>query len=146
MSPTSYQTAPPRRSTLPVRPRNRPKGAAARKDVMTTEGFTEPGFEHVRDVFAKNLDEGHDVGASFAAYHRGRQVVDLWGGIADPATERPWEKDTMAVVFSTTKGATATCAHRLAQEGRLDLDAPVSEYWPEFAQAGKGTIPVTQLL
>ena len=113
---------------------------------MTTEGWTEPGFERVRDVFTTNLEEGHDVGASFAAYHRGRQVVDLWGGIADPATDRPWEKDAIAVVFSTTKGATATCAHRLAQEGRLDLDAPVVEYWPEFGQAGKEEIPVSFLL
>ena len=113
---------------------------------MTTEGWTEPGFERVRAVFAKNLEDGLDVGASFSAYHRGRPVVDLWGGIADPATERAWEQDTLAVVFSTTKGITATCAHRLAQTGQLDVEAPVVEYWPEFGQAGKAEIPVSQLL
>ena len=72
--------------------------------------------------------------------------MDLWGGVADEATEQPWDEDTIVVVFSTTKGATAICANRLAQEGRLDVDAPVADYWPEFAQAGKESIPVDYLL
>ncbi|HEY5014367.1 MAG TPA: serine hydrolase domain-containing protein [Acidimicrobiia bacterium] len=110
------------------------------------EGFTAPGFEGVRAAFERNFAEGLEVGAAFSAYHRGRLVVDLWGGIADPETGKAWERDTMILVFSTTKGATAICANKLAQEGRLDVDAPVASYWPEFAQEGKQDIPVRYLL
>jgi CubicO group peptidase (beta-lactamase class C family) len=110
------------------------------------DGWTAAGFENVRTAFEKNFADGLEVGAAFAAYHRGRLVADLWGGLADVKTERPWERDTMIVVFSTTKGATAICANRLAQEGRLDVDAPVADYWPEFAQEGKESIPVRYLL
>ncbi len=113
---------------------------------MRIDGWTAAGFEGVRDRFEKNFAEGIEVGAAFAAYHRGELVADLWGGVADEATGRVWAEDTMVVVFSTTKGATAICANKLAQEGRLDVDAPVAEYWPEFAQAGKDRIPVDYLL
>jgi CubicO group peptidase (beta-lactamase class C family) len=112
----------------------------------TTDGWTASGFENVREAFDKNFADGLEVGAAFAAYHRGKLVADLWGGIADPATQRPWARDTNIVVFSSTKGATAICANKLAQEGRLDMAAPVVEYWPEFGQAGKETIPVSDLL
>ena len=114
--------------------------------MVAVEGSLEPGFERVRDVFIANFDEGREVGAAFAAYHRGRKVVDLWGGIADPATGRPWTEDTIVLVFSSTKGATALCANLLAERGLLDVAAPVADYWPEFAQAGKGQIPVRYLL
>ncbi|HET9729670.1 MAG TPA: serine hydrolase domain-containing protein [Acidimicrobiia bacterium] len=110
------------------------------------EGFVADGFERVRDVFEENFAKGLEVGASFAVYHRGELVVDLWGGIADQQRNTPWTRDTMALVFSTTKGVTAICANKLAQEGRLDVDAPVAKYWPEFAQADKGDITVAQLL
>jgi CubicO group peptidase (beta-lactamase class C family) len=113
---------------------------------MQSEGFTAPGFEKVRDVFEGNFSAGKEIGAAFSAYHRGRKVVDLWGGVANDQTGKPWEEHTMVLVFSTTKGATAICANRLAQEGRLDVDAPVAKYWPEFAQAGKSEIPVSYLL
>jgi CubicO group peptidase (beta-lactamase class C family) len=113
---------------------------------MTIDGWTASGFEVVRDQFAKNFADGLEVGAAFSAYHQGQKVVDLWGGIADETTQRPWEEDTLIVVFSTTKGATAICAHQLAQAGRLDVDAPVVEYWPEFGAAGKANIPVSFLL
>src|SRR5262249_32721462 len=76
----------------------------------------------------------------------GRAVVDLWGGSADRFGERPWERDTICLVWSCTKGAVALCAHILVSRGRLDLDAPVSKYWPEFAQPGKDAIPVRWLL
>ena len=72
-------------------------------------------------------------------------MVDLWGGVAD-RDRNAVEEDTIIVVFSTTKGMTAICANKLAQEGRLDVDAPVVEYWPEFGQAGKEDIPVEYLL
>ncbi|HSO96543.1 MAG TPA: serine hydrolase domain-containing protein [Acidimicrobiia bacterium] len=113
---------------------------------MTTDGWAAPGFDGVRHAFEKNFANGLEIGAAFAAYHRGELVVDLWGGITDPATEQPWVRDTLELVFSTTKGAAAICANRLAQEGRLDVDAPVVDYWPEFGQAGKARIPVSDLL
>jgi CubicO group peptidase (beta-lactamase class C family) len=113
---------------------------------MEAGGFTAPGFEEVRDAFARNFDKGQETGASFAAYHRGELVVDLWGGVADVRADRPWERDTLALVFSTTKGITAMCANRLAAAGTLDVATPVAEIWPEFAEAGKGTITVSQLL
>jgi CubicO group peptidase (beta-lactamase class C family) len=110
------------------------------------DGWTAPGFEGVRVAFEKNFAEGLEVGAAFSAYHRGQLVADVWGGIADPNTDKPWVRDSIIGVFSTTKGAAAMCAHKLAQEGKLDIDAPVASYWPEFAQEGKGDIPVRYLL
>ena len=94
----------------------------------------------------RNFDDGAEVGAAYAAYHRGHKVVDLWGGVADATTERPWDEDTLVLVYSTTKGMTAMCANRLAQEGLLDIEAPVADYWPEFAQAGKERVTVADLL
>jgi CubicO group peptidase (beta-lactamase class C family) len=110
------------------------------------QGWTADGFEGVREAFAGNFESNAEVGAAFAAYHRGEKVVDLWGGVADPATERAWEEDTVILVFSTTKGATAVCAHQLADAGRLDVDAPVTTYWPEFGAAGKASMPVSYLM
>jgi CubicO group peptidase (beta-lactamase class C family) len=109
-------------------------------------GDTAPGYERVREAFAANLAGGQEIGAGVCAYVNGRKVVDLWGGIADPQVGRRWERDTLQVVYSTTKAVTATCALLLAQRGQLDLDAPVAEYWPEFAAAGKERIPVRWLL
>ena len=114
---------------------------------MTIEvgGFVEPGFEGVRDAFANNFVEHGEQGASYAFYVEGTKVVDLWGGVrAD--TGEPYDDDTLQIVFSSTKGATAVCAHLLAERGLLDVDAPVVEYWPEFGQAGKQDIPVRWLL
>ncbi len=111
-----------------------------------SNGTTAAGFEGVREVFEANFAKGLEIGASFSAYHRGRKVVDLWGGTADVDTGRPWDERTLALVFSTTKGATAICANKLAQEGALDVDAPVARYWPEFAAGGKADIPVKFLL
>jgi CubicO group peptidase (beta-lactamase class C family) len=110
------------------------------------DGFTAPGWEGVRDAFAGNFASGIEVGAAFSAYHRGQKVVDLWGGIADRRTGTPWREDTIVLVYSTTKGMTAICANQLAQEGALDVDAPVTKYWPEFGAAGKEEVPVSYLL
>ena len=109
-------------------------------------GTVASGFEPVRDAFAANFEKHGEVGAAFSLYHRGAKVVDLWGGVADPESGRPWAEDSIVMVFSSTKGATAVCAHLLAQRGELDLDAPVATYWPEFAAAGKQDIPVSWLL
>lgn len=113
---------------------------------VTVDGFAEPGFSAVADAFAANFAERGDVGAAVCVYHRGRAVVDLWGGWADREAGRPWSRNTLQLVFSTTKGMTATCVHLLAQRGDLDLDAPVAAYWPEFAAAGKADIPIRWVL
>lgn len=102
-----------------------------------TEGTVKPGFERVAEAFQKNFDAKGEVGASVCLTVGGETVVDLWGGTADQKTGAPWTKDTVGIVFSCTKGATAVCAHVLASRGKLDLDAPVAELWPEFAGNGK---------
>lgn len=109
-------------------------------------GHCDPRFSRVRDEFERNLDERGEVGASVCVTLEGETVVDLWAGSAAPDGSRPWEKDTISIVWSSTKGAAALCAHVLASRGQLDLDAPVSRYWPEFKGAGKETIPVRMLL
>lgn len=115
-------------------------------DADTITGLVEPGFEAVRDAFASNFEQGREVGAAFCAHVEGRKVVDLYGGWFDRAGTRPYGPDALQLVFSTTKGATAICANLLAQRGLLDMDEPVSTYWPEFDQAGKGSMPVRYLL
>jgi CubicO group peptidase (beta-lactamase class C family) len=115
-------------------------------DSDTITGLVEPGFEAVRDAFARNFEQGRERGAAFCAHIEGRKVVDLYGGAFDGAGTRPYGPEALQLVFSTTKGATAICANLLAQRGLLDMDAPVSAYWPEFAQAGKGSMPVRFLL
>ncbi len=116
-------------------------------DVMTSaQGYTAPGFEAVRDAFEANFNDHGEVGAAFSAYHRGKPVVDLWGGVADQASGKPWNEDTMILVFSTTKGATAMCVNQLVQSGAIDVEAPVASYWPEFAANGKADITVAQLM
>ncbi|MGW0763995.1 serine hydrolase domain-containing protein [Streptomyces sp. NPDC002676] len=114
--------------------------------MTTIDGEVAAGFEPVREAFAANFARHGDIGAAVCVYRYGRPVVDLWGGVADAETGRPWARDTLQLVYSATKGATATAAHMLAQRGALDLDAPVARYWPEFAANGKADIPVRWLL
>jgi len=109
------------------------------------EGHCDERFRAVRDAFEASFDRG-EVGAAVSVVIDGEPVVDLWAGFADAARTRPWERDTIVNVYSTTKGMTAICAHRLVDEGRLDLDEPVATYWPEFAQQGKQDVPVRMLL
>jgi len=110
------------------------------------EGSCDPRFARVKEVFADSFAHGIEVGAAVAATLDGKQIIDLWGGYADKAKSKPWTRDTLVNVYSTTKGLAAICAHRLVDQGKLDLDAPVAKYWPEFAQAGKEKIPVNFLL
>jgi CubicO group peptidase (beta-lactamase class C family) len=116
---------------------------------MTTpkiEGTCDSRFNRVRDAFAESFSRFGETGASLALTLDNKPVLDLWAGVADPATGKPWQRDSIANVYSTTKGMTAICALRLVGEGRLDLDAPVAKYWPEFAQAEKEALPVRWLL
>jgi CubicO group peptidase (beta-lactamase class C family) len=109
-------------------------------------GECDARFARLREVFERSFAEDRETGASLAVVLDGRPVVDLWGGHADAARTRAWERDTIVNLYSTTKGWTALCAHVLVDRGELDLDAPVARHWPEFARAGKGAIPVRQLL
>ena len=110
------------------------------------EGFCAPEFERVYRAFRQNFEASDEQGAAVSVSLGGETVVDLWGGLANPADSSPWKSDTLAVVFSCTKAATALAAHILADRGALDLDAPVADYWPEFAAAGKGDVTVRMLL
>jgi CubicO group peptidase (beta-lactamase class C family) len=109
-------------------------------------GTCDRRFAPVREAFARNFRERDEVGAALSIVVDGDPVVDLWGGFADQARTRPWEQDTIVNVYSCTKGMAALCLHRLVAEGKVDLDAPVARYWPEFAQAGKERLPVRWLL
>ncbi|MFF5958322.1 serine hydrolase domain-containing protein [Streptomyces luteogriseus] len=109
-------------------------------------GHCDPRFTAVRKAFEENFRERGELGAAVAVTVGGETVVDLWGGWADAARSRPWERDTLVNVWSTTKGPVALCAHILADRGLLDLDAPVAAYWPEFAAAGKEKVLVRHLL
>ncbi len=112
----------------------------------TIEGVVDAGYGPVADAFVAGFRERGEVGAAVAVHVDGLRVVDLWGGLADATTGRPWRADTPSVVHSCTKGIVAICAWLLVQEGRLDLDAPVSRVWPEFAAAGKEGVTVRMLL
>jgi CubicO group peptidase (beta-lactamase class C family) len=109
-------------------------------------GDVDEGYGKVADAFRRNLDSGKEVGAAVAVYRDGRKVVDLWGGYRNGTTRAPWERDTIVTVFSTTKGVAALTVAVAASRGLIDYDAKVADYWPEFAQAGKGAVTVRQLL
>lgn len=114
--------------------------------VAEIHGDVGAGFERVADVFAANFGDHGDVGAACCVYRDGEPVVDLWAGEADRDAGRPWTRDTIVIVFSCTKGVTAVAANQLVERGLLDPDAPVAQYWPEFAAEGKAHIPVAWVL
>ncbi|WP_055525756.1 serine hydrolase domain-containing protein [Streptomyces graminilatus] len=109
-------------------------------------GDCDARFVAVRTAFEENFRDRGELGAAVSVTVGGETVVDLWGGWADPGRTRAWERDTLVNVWSTTKGPVALCAHILADRGLLDLDAPVADYWPEFAAAGKEGVLVRHLL
>jgi CubicO group peptidase (beta-lactamase class C family) len=112
---------------------------------LTAIGLVEDGFEGVRTAFEANFAERGERGAALTVFHRGRKVVDIWGGSRNAAGD-PWQEDTVALWMSTTKGVTATVALMLVDEGLLDPARRVADYWPEFAQAGKEEVTVEQVL
>ena len=109
-------------------------------------GYVNAGFEAVREAFAENFVSRREVGAACCVYHKGEKVVDLWGGVRNKATCDPWEENTMALVYSATKGLAAMTLAVAHSRGWLDYDELVSNYWPEFAQNGKEKTTVRQLL
>jgi CubicO group peptidase (beta-lactamase class C family) len=110
----------------------------------TIKGTVATGFELVAEEFERTYTERRDIGAAFAAVHKGRKVVDLWGGMAAPGV--PWRQDTLQVIYSGTKGLIASCMLILIERGLIDLDAPVAKYWPEFAANGKERIRVRHVV
>jgi len=110
------------------------------------EGYCDPRFQAVRDQFAQALASGFDTGASVAVEHQGEMVVNLWGGYKDREKTDPWSDDTLINVFSTTKAITATCFLQLVERGKVDLDALVGDYWPEYACNGKEKTRVSDFL
>ena len=115
-------------------------------DSVEVYGDCDPRFTPVRDAFAETFRAHDEIGAALSLVLDGVTVVDLWAGYRDGERRVPWERDTIVTVFSAGKGAVATCAHLLVERGALDLDRPVSGYWPEFAQSGKERLPVRYLL
>ncbi len=113
---------------------------------VTVFGQVSPGFEAVRGAFADNFELRHELGGACCVYSHGEKVVDLWGGVRNARTNEPWERDTMVIVHSSTKGLAAMTLAVAHSRGWLDYDAPVMRYWPEFAQHGKERITVRQLL
>ena len=110
------------------------------------EGQVSAGFEQLREAFAENFERRHELGGAVCAYWRGEKVVDLWGGIRNKRTGEPWERDTMTIVYSTTKGLAAMTMALAASRGLIDYEERVAAYWPEFAQQGKERVTVRQLL
>ena len=113
---------------------------------VLVNGFYESSFESVFAEFKNNLIERGEVGAGVSVTCEGRTVVDLYGGICDPDSRTPWTEHTMPIIWSSTKGATSICLHTLAYRGLLDLDAPVSEYWPEYGVGDKASTTVKMFL
>jgi CubicO group peptidase (beta-lactamase class C family) len=116
------------------------------RNTTRIDGMVAPGFEAVRAEFERNFAARGDIGAAVAAYWRGEKVVDLWGGRRTPEGDDPWNEDTMVVVMSTTKGLSAMTLAVANARGWLNYEAPVARYWPEFAQSGKASVTVRQLL
>jgi len=114
--------------------------------MVEIHGFAKPGFEQVRETFENNFKNLGDLGASYCVTKNGETVVDLWGGYSDAAKTKPWVKDTIINVYSTTKTMTALTALMLADRGLIDFNAPVAKYWPEFAANGKANITVAQIM
>lgn len=116
---------------------------------MTIEnggGWVREGFEGLAEAFEANFDRGKELGTSACATVEGETVADLWGGWADVARTRPWKRDTLVNVFSTTKTMAALCALLLADRGGLAFEDPVAKYWPEFAANGKARITMAQVM
>jgi CubicO group peptidase (beta-lactamase class C family) len=116
------------------------------QDKVEVQGTCDDRFRAVYDVLERQLNNGDDIGSSAAVFIDGEPVVDIWGGYVDKERTRPWERDTIVNTFSTTKPMTALCAVILADRGELDLQAPVTKYWPEYGAAGKGDTKVSHLL
>lgn len=109
-------------------------------------GYCAEAFSEVRRVFLENFTGRGELGAAFCVYLDGLPVVDLWGGFADEARTRPWERDTIVCMMSVGKAMAALGVHLLIDRGELELESPVARYWPDFAANGKDRTTVRQLI
>ncbi len=109
-------------------------------------GYVQPGFEKVKEVFLENFSKRREVGAACAVVRDNKTVVSLWGGYCDSSHSSRWEENTVCILFSTTKGLSSLAFLKAIDYGWIDVDAPVAQYWKEFAQNGKERITVRQLL
>lgn len=115
-------------------------------DTLMIHGSVAPGFEAVREEFSKNFTKRGEVGSACGIYHKGKKVVDLWGGYRNVKSRAPWEENTMVIVFSTSKGMASMTMAVAHSRGLISYHEKVATYWPEFAQNGKEDITVRQLL
>jgi CubicO group peptidase (beta-lactamase class C family) len=109
-------------------------------------GSCDPEFAPVKEAFVDNFSRRGEIGAAVCVYKDGKKVVDLWGGFKDVAKTKPWEEDTIVIMNSLAKSMTSLCVHILIDRGKVDFDAPVADYWPEFAQAGKQSVLIRHIL
>jgi CubicO group peptidase (beta-lactamase class C family) len=109
-------------------------------------GSCDPAFASVREAFADNFRRRGEIGAAVCVYKDGKKVVDLWGGHKDTARTEPWRDDTIVIMNSVAKSMSSLCMHILIDRGKVDFDAPVADYWPEFAQAGKAGVLIRHIL
>ena len=110
------------------------------------EGFCDPEFSKLEEIFVKSVESGFDDGAGFALEVEGKEVLNLWGGYTDKEHKTVWQENTLVNVFSVTKAMTSTCALQLIESGKLDTEALVSDYWPEYSCAGKEQTKVIDFL
>lgn len=110
------------------------------------QGWTGAGFEPVAEAFSRAFEGRPNMGAALSVRHQGKEIMSLWGGVADERDQSPWSDTTASVIFSCTKGLVSILAAKLVEEGRLDYAAPVARYWPEFAEAGKAHVTVADVL
>src|SRR5215472_16700673 len=129
-----------------VLPQSGDKFRLTAHDHFAIQGNVSRGFEAVREAFVENFVRRDELGGACCAFVRGQKVVDLWGGIRNKQTAEPWEKGTMVVVHSATKGLAAMTLAIAHSRGWLDYEERVCAHWPEFAQQGKERITVRQLL
>jgi CubicO group peptidase (beta-lactamase class C family) len=116
-------------------------------DRIFVNGFVEPGWENVKEVFRENFAKNWERdGAALAVYYKGKPVVDLWGGFADLASERKWKEDTMSIAFSSTKAVGALCIALLIDRGNLQFNEKLVNFWPEFRKYGKDVITVEMIM
>lgn len=123
-----------------------PAREPTRRSPPAIEGYCDPSFSRVREAFDDNFALLGEVGASLCVYCNSRKVVELWGGFADPVSQRPWRSDTLVCMMSVGKSVCALAVLMLVERGKIALDKPVAHYWPEFARAGKEHITVRTLL